>query len=273
MTAGLAVRCEDVVHVYRSREEDLVALRGVDLTVDAGESLALLGPSGSGKSTLLSLLGGLLKPSAGRLWIGDEEITALGPRALLALRAERVTTVLQGAARNLLPYATAADNIRFARRPLGRAARRAGPPPQQLLDSLGLGHLADAPVGRLSGGEQQRTAMAVAVANGPGLLLADEPTSSLDVASRDATLDLLDRIHASGTTVVVVTHDPVVADRAGRQVRMRFGRVGEQRRNASVVGPDGSIRLPEQLLGRWPPGTAVTVTDDGNGIHVRRSAS
>lgn len=269
MTA-LAVRCADVVHIYGSGGEEFVALRGVDLEIAAGESVALLGPSGSGKSTLLSLLGGLQRPSAGRLWIGDREIGALGPRALLALRAGGVSTVLQGAARNLLPYATAVDNIRFTQRTLTRVARRDAPAPRLLLASLGLAALADRPVVRLSGGEQQRVAVAVAVANSPGLLLADEPTSQLDTASREEVLDLLDRINRAGTTVVVVTHDPRVADRAGRQIRMRFGRVGEQRRDTSVVGPDGSVRLPEQLIAHWPPGTPVTVTDDGAELRIRR---
>lgn len=269
--AGSGARCEDVVHLYRSGGEEVVALRGVDLDVAAGESVALLGDSGSGKSTLLTLLGGLQRPSAGRLWIGDHEITALGPAALLALRADRVGTVLQGAARNLLPYATAPDNVRFAQRSLGRAGRRRVPEPRELLADLGLGGLADRPVGRLSGGEQQRVATAVAVANRPGLLLADEPTSQLDAPARDAVLDLLDVVNRSGTTVVVVTHDPAVAARSTRQVRMRHGRIAEQRRDASVVGPDGSIRLPESVIGRWPPGTAVRVTERDGQLHVSRS--
>lgn len=271
MTA-LAVRCEDVVHLYRSGAEEVVALRGVDLDVAAGESLALLGQSGSGKSTLLTLLGGLQRPSAGRLWIGDDEITALGPAALLALRANRVATVVQGSARNLLPYATAAQNIRFARRSLTRAARRTATRPSDLLGSLGLASVADRPVGLLSGGEQQRVAVAVAVANGAGLLLADEPTSQLDVTGRDAVLDLLDTVNRSGTTVVLVTHDPAVAARATRQVRMRHGRVGEQRHGAGVVGPDGSIRLPESLIVRWPPGTQVRVVEQDGQLRVARAA-
>jgi putative ABC transport system ATP-binding protein len=267
---GLGVRCADVVHIYRSNEDDIVALRGVDLVIRPGESVALLGPSGSGKSTLLALLGGLLTPSAGRLWIGEDEISALGPRALLALRSRRVSSVLQGAARNLLPYASAVDNVRFTQRTLDRAARRRATDPRQLLASLGLMGVADHRVARLSGGEQQRVAMAVAVANSPGLLLADEPTSQLDSASRDGVLDSLDRINEMGTTVVTVTHDPLVAARAGRQVRMRFGRVGEQRTDTSTVGSDGSIRLPEALIARWPPGSPVTVIDDGDGLRIRR---
>ena len=271
MTTALGLRCEDVVHLYRSGGEEVVALRGVDLDVAAGESVALLGPSGSGKSTLLTLLGGLQKPSAGRLWIGGDEITALGPAGVLALRSSRVATVLQGSARNLLPYASPAENIGFARRSLTRAARRSAPRPADVLGPLGLAALADRPVGMLSGGEQQRVAVAVAVANGAGLLLADEPTSQLDVASRDAVLDVLDTVNRAGTTVVLVTHDPAVASRAGRQVRMRHGRVGEQRDGAGVVGPDGSVRLPESLIARWPPGTQVRVVERDGHLVVSRT--
>lgn len=112
----------------------------------------------------------------------------------------------------------------------------------------------------------------MAVANGAGLLLADEPTSQLDVIARDAVLDVLDTVNRSGTTVVLVTHDPAVAARATRQVRMRHGRVGEQRHGAGVVGPDGSIRLPESLLARWSPGTQVRVVEQDGQLRVSRTA-
>jgi ABC-type lipopolysaccharide export system ATPase subunit len=148
---GLAVRCEELVHIYRTGDLDVVAVRGVDLVVERGERLALLGPSGSGKSTLLGMLGGLIPPSAGQVWVGDEEIGGLPERALLRLRAQRVGVVLQGAARNLLPYATPAENVRFAQRSLPRARRREAMRPTDLLEALGLGAVADRPVPLLSG--------------------------------------------------------------------------------------------------------------------------
>jgi putative ABC transport system ATP-binding protein len=271
---GLSVRCEELVHIYRAGGTEVVAVRGVDLDVAAGEQLALLGPSGSGKSTLLALMGGLLPPSAGRVFVGDEEISRLGQADLLRLRADRVGIVLQGAARNLLAYASPLDNVRFAQRSSGRASRRQSMPPAELLDTLGLSSVATHALTGLSGGEQQRVALAVAVANGPGLLLADEPTSQLDHHARDAVLDLLEQVNAQfGTTVVVVTHDPDVGARLGRTVSMRFGRVGQEGRlgeQFAVVGKDGTVHLPDHVLADWPPGTLVRIDQDGADLWLRR---
>jgi ABC-type lipoprotein export system ATPase subunit len=271
---GLSVRCEELVHIYRLGDSDVVAVRSVDLDVRPGEKVALLGPSGSGKSTLLAVLGGLLRPSAGRVYVGDEEIGGLGEAALLRMRSSRVGLVLQGAARNLLPYATAVDNVAFAQRSLRRSDRRGVLEPRELLESLGLGTVSDSPLSGLSGGEQQRVALAVAVANGPGLLLADEPTSQLDHPSRDAVLDLLDRVNEQfGTTIVVVTHDPDVGARMGRTVTMRYGRAGQEGHAGeqyAVVGKDGSVLLPDAVVEAWPPGTHVLVEQDGDEVRLRR---
>ena len=271
---GVGVRCEELVHIYRTGDLDVVAVRGVDLVVDPGERVALLGPSGSGKSTLLAMLGGLIPPSAGRVWVGDEEIGGLNERALLRLRSQRGGLVLQGAARNLLQYATPIDNVRFAHRSLPRARRNELMRPLELLEALGLGDVAASPVPQLSGGEQQRVALAVAVANGPGLLLADEPTSQLDHEGRDSVLDLLDVVNEQfGTTVVVVTHDPEVGARLGRTVTMRYGRVGQEAHRGesfAVVGKDGGVHIPDDLVAEWPPGTQVVVERDGEDLRIRR---
>jgi len=247
---GLSIRCEEVVHIYRTGDVDVVAVRGVDLSVGAGERVALLGPSGSGKSTLLGMLGGLIPLSAGRAWIGEDEIGGLTERALLRMRAYRVGFVLQGAARNLLPYATPAENVRFAHRSLSRGRRDDVLEPLELLDALRLADVAHRPMVTLTGGEQQRVALAVAVANGPGLLLADEPTSQLDTPARDAVLDLLDVVNERfGTTIVVVTHDA---------------------EEFTVVAKDGSVHLPDEIVAAWPPGTHITVERDGDAVTLRR---
>lgn len=234
---GLRVRCEDVSHTYAVEDDQVLALDHVDLDVAAGEAVALLGPSGSGKSTLLTLLAGLLRPTEGRVQVGQYDVHGMTERQLLEMRSAEVAVVLQNPGRNLLPYASAAENVLFAQ--LASTQRRRRPPttPATLLERLGLAPLAAARAGLLSGGEQQRLALAVALANGPGLLLADEPTSQLDAANRDQVLELFTAANADfGTTLVVVTHDPEVGRALGRTVSLRDGRVrGDSAREVSPV--------------------------------------
>jgi ABC-type lipoprotein export system ATPase subunit len=265
---GVPVQCQGVVHIYASTGkdvDDVVALRGVDLDVDSGELIALLGPSGSGKSTVLGLLAGLLRPSAGRVLIGAHDVGRLPPRALARLRGSLVATVLQEPSRNLLPYATVRQNVRFA----GRAGSA-----DELIDRLGLADLAEQPAARLSGGEQQRVAIAAAVAGGAGLLLADEPTSQLDSVGRLQVLELLEQVNAEfGTTVIVVTHDSFVASRLARTVTIRDGRVGAEGRHGrefAVVGRDGTLQLPPDIVEDFPPGTLLEVTRRADGVDLRR---
>jgi putative ABC transport system ATP-binding protein len=274
VSTGLAVRCEGLVHLYSSPDgTEVVALRSVDLHVPAGGRLALIGPSGAGKSTLLALLAGLHRPSAGRLQVGEQELGRLSPAALTAFRAASVGTLLQGAPRNLLPYATAEQNVAHARLALDRRARRRLPPPREVLAGVGATHLAREPVARLSGGEQQRVALAVAMANQPGLLLADEPTSQLDPDGAAATLDALSTVNEQrGTTLVVVTHDPSVGARLGRTVTIRDGRVGAEGQGGeqfAVVSRDGSLQLPQAVRQRWPAGTLLRMKDDGAALVLR----
>lgn len=225
-TGGVEVACEDVAQVYHVDGADVTALAGVTLRIAAGQTVALFGPSGSGKSTLTALLAGLRRPSSGQVWVGDRELGGLSERALLRLRGEQIGIVLQNPGRSLLPYGTAEDNIVFARRALPRAARRSLPGPVELLRQLGLAELSGHAVAKLSGGEQQRLSVAVAMAGAARLLLADEPTSQLDGGNRDRVVELVARVNAEfGTTVVLVTHDPVVADAQQRRITLAEGRV------------------------------------------------
>src|SRR5262249_46539614 len=149
---GVAIRCRGVVHLYRTFEgHDVVALQGVDLDIESGERVAFLGPSGSGKSTLLTLFGGIQRPSAGRIWIGDHDISRLSERELTKARAQRVGTMLQGGGRNLLPYATARQNLAFARVAVGRSPRWKASD-GELLQRVGLEHQADQVARTMSGG-------------------------------------------------------------------------------------------------------------------------
>ncbi|MDA8331450.1 MAG: ATP-binding cassette domain-containing protein [Candidatus Dormibacteraeota bacterium] len=270
---GLEIHFDGVVHLYPSPEGDVVALRGVDLDVEEGEEFALLGPSGSGKSTVLALLAGLQRPSAGRITIGPYEMGKLTNRQLLRLRATEVSLVLQDPARNLLPYATATQNIEFSQR--GAKGRGHRPPwqPPELLRHLGMGQLADRTIATLSGGEQQRVAIASGVASAPRLLLVDEPTSQLDTKSRDQVIDLLHQINQQlGSTVVSVTHDAAVAAAMPRTVTIRDGRVGAEGRRGeeyAVVGKDGSVQLPPDVLEMLPPGTLLHVRRHGSGVDLR----
>jgi ABC-type lipoprotein export system ATPase subunit len=224
--AGLAMSCRGIRHVYRLAGRDVVALSRVDLEVPAGSSLAILGPSGSGKSTLLSVMAGLLRPTEGQLIIGSTDLATEPERRLISFRGRQLGVVVQNPTRNLLAYGTPEDNIAFAQRALPRRSRSGLRTAAELLGELGLESLSGRPVARLSGGEQQRLALAVALAAAPGLLLADEPTSQLDDVSRDRVIELLRRItERLGATVVAVTHDPVVADALVAAVSIDGGEV------------------------------------------------
>lgn len=261
---GLGVRCQGVVHLYRTFEgHDVVALQGVDLEIDPGERVAFLGPSGSGKSTLLTLLGGIQRPSAGKIFLGDDEISRMNEKALSRLRARRVSTMLQGATRNLLSYATTRQNLTFAKLAMRPADRRNARDDRELLARTGLEQQASQVVATLSGGQRQRLALCCAVVSNPQLLLADEPTSQLGHADRDEVLSLIHGLGDEyGTTIVIVTHQPEVADTFPRTIRMLGGRVGSEGRDGAeyvVVGQDGVLHLPADVAQQWPPGTLVRV--------------
>ena len=273
---GVPVQCQGVVHIYRTVEgDDVVALSGVDLTIDQGERVALLGPSGSGKSTLLSLLGGVQRPSAGRVFIDHHDIARVSEPELARLRARRIGSLLQGAERNLLSYATTTQNLEFARRAVPSADRDNLVTGASLLELLGLQDLAHRRIADLSGGERQRVALASTLASNPGLLLADEPTSALGQHDRDAMVDLLERVGDQfGTTVVIVTHDPDIAARMQRSVTIRDGRVGSVGHlgeEYAVVAADGSLQLPQHIREDWPPGALIRFVEREGMVQMVRA--
>ncbi|WP_330463737.1 ABC transporter ATP-binding protein [Micromonospora zamorensis] len=276
-SGGVAVTCHRLIHIYPTATGDVVALSGVDLNIAAGEMLALVGPSGSGKSTLVAILGGLMQPSAGRVYVGDHELSRLSSKGLAALRGATVGTVLQGAERNLLPYLSLSRNIWLAQRPAARLAGRRVDPPEAILDLVGLAGAGARRVGDLTPGQRQRAALAQGLAAGPGLLLVDEPTSQLDVAGRDEVLAALATVNAErGTTVVVVTHDGEVGAQLGRAVTIRDGRVGAEGRNGrdfAVVAGDGTIQLPPETSAAFPAGTLFEVDHNDESITLRAVAA
>jgi ABC-type lipoprotein export system ATPase subunit len=250
-------------HLYVLEGREVVALQGVDFAVEGSEMVALLGPSGSGKSTMLAILGGLERPSAGSVRFGGVDLTKLAENQLTLLRRRQLGFVWQVPARNLLPYASAWDNLELPMLLAGLPGARRRRRGRVLLEAVGLEHSAGLPIRALSGGEQQRLAVAVALANNPPLLLADEPTSQLDRASVERVIELLKEAREDlGTTIVLVTHDAAVASQMDRTVTIRDGRVsGEGRAGAEygLVGPTGSLHLPDDALGVLPPGSRVEV--------------
>ncbi|MGD0054136.1 MAG: ATP-binding cassette domain-containing protein [Acidimicrobiales bacterium] len=273
--AGTDVHLSGVVHLYSSLEGEVVALRGIDLDIRAGESIALLGPSGAGKSTVLGLLAGEFAPSAGSVRIGEHDVGKLSADVLSRLRARDISLVVQGASANLLSYATALENVWFAQ----HGARRRGDPPSrsaaELLELFGLSALADRRIDEMSIGERQRVALVAGVAVLPRLLLVDEPTSQLASEERDQVIESILAIHREiGLTVIVVTHDAEVASRFERTVTIRDGRVGAEGRYGveyAVVGRDGSLHLPLQVLDLLPPDSLVRVIRLANGVELRRA--
>ncbi|HEX6525522.1 MAG TPA: ABC transporter ATP-binding protein [Streptosporangiaceae bacterium] len=272
--SALAVRCENLVHVYGTPGNEVAALRGVDLSIEPGEMVALLGPSGAGKTTLLWHLAGLLKPTAGTVEIGGRVLSGLGGSALASFRLREVGLLLQNPSRNLLPTQSATANVLFAQSPTRRSHRVKRRRAAALLERVGLERVAHQPAGLLSGGEQQRLAVAVALANGPRLLLADEPTSQLDPQSAADVIELIQAANVSlGTTVVAVTHDAEVAAALGRTVTIRDGRVGAAGhggREFLVVSKDGTMTLPPDLMDVFPPGSLATASRAEDGVLLRR---
>jgi ABC-type lipoprotein export system ATPase subunit len=242
-----SIQLRHVYKVYRVADTGVVALGGVDLDVARGEFLAVVGPSGAGKSTILNLVGGLDRASAGVVEVDGRDLGLLSDDDLTAYRAERVGFVWQGTARNLVPYLSVRENVRLPgaiRRSVERSKAR---PAEELLDLVGMADRAAHRPGMLSGGEQQRASIAVALANTPAILLADEPTAELDSESAARVLEAFTAVNREfGVTIVMVTHDLASAGSAGRTIRVRDGRVLHEGLPVEPIGDDGRVRLPDR---------------------------
>ena len=218
------VRIEDIKKVYRLGKVEVDALRGVDLVIEAGEYVAIMGPSGSGKSTLMHIIGCLDSPTAGEYWLDGEQVSELRGRRLARIRNRKVGFVFQNF--NLLPRVDIVENTALPLRYAGGIGRRERRDrAAEVLDQLGLGDRLRHKPDELSGGERQRVAIARALVNDPSMLLADEPTGNLDSDTSREILKVVRDLHDRGHTIVTVTHDPNVAGEAERIVRIIDGRV------------------------------------------------
>ncbi len=252
------VVCDRLVRIYAAEGIEVQALQGLDLLIDEGELTAMVGASGSGKSTLMNILAGLDAPTAGTIRVAGHDLAVMSARDRLSYRREVVGFIWQQTSRNLLPYLTASQNVIMPMRfsGLGRKARagRAA----ELLGTLGVAHCADRRPDQMSGGEQQRTAIATALANRPSLLLADEPTGELDSATAMDVFTALQTANSElGATVLVVTHDPAVSNQVRRTVAIADGRTSTEtlRRSATehaveyaVLDRAGRSQLPLDMM-------------------------
>ena len=243
------VLCEDLFKIYKIADLEVVALRGLDLSVMPGEVVAIVGASGSGKSTLLNILAGYDAPSAGGVSVGGNDLLRMTLNEVERYRREVVGFVWQQTSRNMFPYLSAVENVALPMMLTDMPGRERQERAEHLLDLVGLGHRLDHTPERLSGGEQQRVAIAVALANHPPLLLADEPTGELDNATAAEILDLFGVVNQEfGTTILIVTHDPDIAHKVGRVVMIRDGKMStEIRRRVTFQRVSGSANTDQPL--------------------------
>ncbi|MBQ9946771.1 MAG: ATP-binding cassette domain-containing protein [Oscillospiraceae bacterium] len=266
---NVMVQADNLVKIYKSSDVEVMALQGLDLTVERGELMGIVGASGSGKSTLLNMLGGLDRPSAGALFVDGKDMLKFTEKDFIEYKRKTVGFVWQNNARNLIPYLSAQQNVEMPLLLSGFSNRsqRAS----ELLDMVGLSHRKNSRLDQMSGGEQQRVAIAIALSNNPKLLLADEPTGSVDTATAKLILDVFrDLNKVMGVTIIIVTHDTKLSAQIDRVVAIRdgktstelvrktsalksFGELSEEAAEAgheelSVLDRAGRLQIPKEYL-------------------------
>lgn len=248
---GPLILCDNLVKIYKVQDLEVVALQGLDLKVERGEFMGIVGPSGSGKSTLMNILGGLDVPSAGKAIVDGQDLLKLSSAGLTRYRRHKVGFLWQQPSRNLIPYLTVQENVDLPIIVGGRMAPSERKEwTRELLEAVGLFDRRHHTLHQLSGGEQQRTAISVALANKPVLLLADEPTGEVDTVTAQGILDTLRHLNSTyQLTIVTVTHDPRVSDQVDRVVGIRDGKTSSERvrRVQNDVAPDQTLS-PDQAL-------------------------
>ena len=288
MSSQPLIVCENLVKIYSLHQEgsdsvEVQALQGLDVTVNRGEMLGVVGASGSGKSTLLNVLGGLDRPTGGRAIVDQRNLGTLSESSLDEYRRDQVGFVWQHGTRNLIPYLTALENVELPLTLSGKVDKAARARAVELLDMVGLSARMDHRLDELSGGEQQRIAISIALANNPSLLLADEPTGELDTTTAQAIYDLLRDLNKRlGLTMVIVSHDPGIAKHVDRVVAVRDGKLasetlrvqrsdgGEHHVELAVLDSVGRLQLPREYLDEFNINRRVLIETTEEGILIRR---
>lgn len=275
--------------IYKTDEIEVVALQGLNIQIDDGELMAIIGNSGSGKSTLLNILGGLDRPSAGQVKVGDWDLLKITDKQLVDYKRHTVGFIWQNNARNLVSYLTALENVEM---PMMLSGNYDPAYAKQLLDWVGLSHRLNNKLQELSGGEQQRVAIAISLANRPRLLLADEPTGSVDTKTADMILSIFQRLNKElGVTIVIVTHDMSMAGKVGRVVAIRDGMTssefiartssvstiegvstgltGEAHEEYVVLDRAGRLQVPKAYLTALNINGKATMEFDGDTIMIK----
>ena len=226
------IMCENLVKIYKTKDLEVMALQGLELTVKRGELMAIIGNSGSGKSTFLNMVGGLDRPSAGKLFVNDKDLFAMKEGELREYKQKDVGFVWQNNARNLFPYLTALQNVELPMRFMKKEKQEEVSGKEyalELLERVGMEHKRHSKLSELSGGEPQRIAIAIALANRPALLLADEPTGAVDTKTSAYILDVFRKLNEeTGLSIVIVTHDRNLAKKVNRVVRICDGKVSSE---------------------------------------------
>lgn len=267
--SDVMIQAEGLVKIYKTKETEVMALQGLDLTIDRGELTAIIGNSGSGKSTFMNMIGGLDRPTVGSLEVCGKNLFTMTEKELVLYKRDTVGFVWQNNGRNLLPYLSAIENVML---PMYLSSiKKKREKAMELLERVGMAHKKNSRLGMLSGGEQQRIAIAIALANSPELLLADEPTGSVDTKTADYIFDVFTELNKDGQTILIVTHDVALSKKVKRVVAIRDGKISSERvlkekyadrlkesnidwhteetqEEFAILDKVGRVQIPEELL-------------------------
>ena len=274
MKSSNHINCTGLYKIFKVSDLEVVALRGVDLIVEYGELLSIVGASGSGKSTLLNILAGYESPSAGDVNVGEFDLLGINQKEAVEYRKKEVGFVWQQTGKNLVPYLDVFSNIELPMMASDLSLKDRKLRVNELIEFLNLNSIATRLPENISGGEQQIAAIAVALANQPPLLLADEPTGELDDETSDMVLEKMRYVNKNyGTTVVIVTHDPKIEDHVNRSIGMRDGEVLKSKRSKNeyvVIDSFGGVQIPQEILSKSKIDSKASLTSDKTKISLNK---